>query len=83
MSLTEVEEAEATRKFSGRSSRVVTIQDTPSALKPKPSTSNPKLKGTQSLTSAKKEVVDIMQALKESKKSSKRQPRTGGSSEGT
>ncbi|GKB70254.1 ribonuclease H-like domain-containing protein, partial [Tanacetum coccineum] len=66
-----------------RSSRVVTIQDTPSAPKPKPSTSKPKLKGTQSLTSAKKEVADIMQALKESKKSSKRQPGTGGSSEGT
>nr|GEW00297.1 hypothetical protein [Tanacetum cinerariifolium] len=46
-------------------------------------TSKPKLKGVQSLTPAEKEAVDIIQALKESKKTSKRQPGTGGSSEGT
>ncbi|GKD13835.1 hypothetical protein Tco_1198242 [Tanacetum coccineum] len=99
MSLTEAEEAEAARKVhathariviesakkkcGGRSSRGVTIQDTPSAPKPKPATSKPKLKGAQSLTPAEKEAADIMQALKESKKTSKRQPATGGSSEGT
>ncbi|GJS95048.1 hypothetical protein Tco_0802016 [Tanacetum coccineum] len=99
ISLTEAEEAKAARKVhatharivtesakkksGGRSSRGVAIQDTLSAPKPKPATSKPKLKGTQSLTHAKKEAADIMQALKESKKTSKRQPGTGGSSEGT
>ncbi|GJT49732.1 hypothetical protein Tco_0975889 [Tanacetum coccineum] len=99
ISLTEVEEAEAARKVhathariliesakkksGGRSSRGLAIQDTPSAPKPKPDTSKPKLKGTQSSTHAKKEAADIMQALKESKKTRKRQPGTGGSSEGT
>ncbi|GKB66564.1 hypothetical protein Tco_0927976, partial [Tanacetum coccineum] len=61
-------------KTGSRSSRSVVIQDTPSAPKPKPVTSKPKLKGVQSLTPAKKEATDIMQALKESKKTSKRQP---------
>nr|GEU64227.1 hypothetical protein [Tanacetum cinerariifolium] len=73
---------ESTKKKTGsRSSRSVVIQDTLSAPKPKPATSNPKLKGAQSLTPVEKEATDIMQALKESKKTSKRQP--GGSSEGT
>ncbi|GKD08388.1 hypothetical protein Tco_1188073, partial [Tanacetum coccineum] len=62
----------AKKKCGGRSSRGVTIQDTPSAPKPKPATSKPKLKGAQSLTPAEKEAADIMQALKESKKTSKR-----------
>ncbi|GJU17790.1 retrovirus-related pol polyprotein from transposon TNT 1-94 [Tanacetum coccineum] len=74
---------ESAKKTSGdRSSRGVTVQDTPSAPKPKPATSKPKLKGTKSLTPAEKEGVDIMQALKESKKTSKRKPGTRGSSEG-
>ncbi|GJV49418.1 hypothetical protein Tco_1439630 [Tanacetum coccineum] len=73
----------AKKKYGGRSSRGVTIQDTPSAPNPKPATSKPKLKGAQSLTPAEKEAADIMQALKESKKTSKRQPGTGGSSEET
>ncbi|GJY87130.1 hypothetical protein Tco_0501758 [Tanacetum coccineum] len=42
-----------------------------------------KLKGVPSLTLEEQEAADIMQALKESKKTSKRQPGTGGSSEGT
>nr|GEV66987.1 uncharacterized mitochondrial protein AtMg00810-like [Tanacetum cinerariifolium] len=42
-----------------------------------------KLKGVPSLTPKEQEAVKIMQALKESKKTSKRQPCTGGSSEGT
>ncbi|GJR09269.1 hypothetical protein Tco_0791921 [Tanacetum coccineum] len=48
-------------------------------------TSDPpkKLKGVPSLTLEEQEAVDIMQALKESKKTSKRQPGTGGSNEGT
>ncbi|GJW77023.1 hypothetical protein Tco_0138705 [Tanacetum coccineum] len=72
----------AKKKSSGRSSRGVTIQDTPSKPKPKPATSKPKLKGAQSLTPAKKGCRH-MQALEESKKTSKRQPGTRGSSEGT
>ncbi|GJW63497.1 hypothetical protein Tco_0115381 [Tanacetum coccineum] len=99
ISLTEAEEAEATRKVhatharivtesakkksGGRSSRGVAIQDTPIAPKPKPATLKPKLKGAQSLTLAEKEAANIMQALKKSKKTSKIQPGTGGSSEGT
>ncbi|GJY86749.1 hypothetical protein Tco_0500775 [Tanacetum coccineum] len=71
------------KKTNSRSSRSVVIQDTPSAPKPIPATLKPKLKGVQSLTPAEKEAVDIMQALKERKKTSKRQPGTGGSSEGT
>ncbi|GJU13557.1 hypothetical protein Tco_1135953 [Tanacetum coccineum] len=44
---------------------------------------NKKFKGIQTLTPAKQEAADIMKALKESKKMSKRQARTGGSNEGT
>ncbi|GJW69515.1 hypothetical protein Tco_0126432 [Tanacetum coccineum] len=72
----------AKKKNGSRSSRSVVIQDTPSAPNPKPATSKPKLKGVQSLTPAEKEAADIMQTLKESKKTSKRQPDTRGSSEG-
>nr|GEY16797.1 hypothetical protein [Tanacetum cinerariifolium] len=53
------------------------------ARSPKPITSNPKLKDVQSLTPAEKEATDIMQALKESKKTNKRHAGTGGSSKGT
>ncbi|GJT22437.1 hypothetical protein Tco_0892374 [Tanacetum coccineum] len=73
----------AKKKSSGRSSKSVVIQDTPSAPKSKPATLKTKLKGAQSLTLEEQEAADIMQALKESKKTSKRQPGTGGSSEGT
>ncbi|GJT81562.1 hypothetical protein Tco_1055904 [Tanacetum coccineum] len=41
------------------------------------------LKGVPSLTPEEQEAANIMQALKESKKTSKRQPGTRGSSEGT
>ncbi|GKB63278.1 hypothetical protein Tco_0919464 [Tanacetum coccineum] len=40
-------------------------------------------KGIQTLTPTEQEAADIMKALKESKKMSKRQPGTGGSNEGT
>nr|GFB72454.1 hypothetical protein [Tanacetum cinerariifolium] len=53
---------------------VVSIQDTPTAPKPKPTTSKPKLKGAQSLTPPEKEAANIMQSLNESKKTSKRFP---------
>ncbi|GKG11734.1 hypothetical protein Tco_0345971, partial [Tanacetum coccineum] len=48
-------------------------------------TSDPpkKLKGIPSLTPEKQEAANIMQALKESKKTSKRQPGTKGSNKGT
>ncbi|GKB14652.1 retrovirus-related pol polyprotein from transposon TNT 1-94 [Tanacetum coccineum] len=73
----------AKKKSGGRSSKSVVIQDTPSAPKSKPATSKTKLKGAPSLTLEEQEAADIMQALKESKKTSKRQPGTGGSNEGT
>ncbi|GJR95020.1 retrovirus-related pol polyprotein from transposon TNT 1-94 [Tanacetum coccineum] len=73
----------AKKKSGGRSSKSVVIQDTPSTLKSKPATSKTKLKGAPSLTPQEQEAADIMQALKESKKTSRRQPGTGGSNEGT
>ncbi|GJR05375.1 retrovirus-related pol polyprotein from transposon TNT 1-94 [Tanacetum coccineum] len=79
ISLTEVEEEEAARQVHATHARIVT-KSIPGSAK---ATSKPKLKGAQSLTPAKKEAADIMQALKESKKTSKRQPGTEGSSEGT
>ncbi|GKC59765.1 hypothetical protein Tco_1087363, partial [Tanacetum coccineum] len=59
------------------------IQDTLSPPKPKPTTLKLKLTGVQSLTPEEQEASNTMQALKESKKTSKRLPGTGGSSEGT
>ncbi|GJU54919.1 putative reverse transcriptase domain-containing protein [Tanacetum coccineum] len=67
----------AKKKSSGRSFRSVVIQDTPSTLKSKSATSKTKLKGSPSLTLQEQEAADIMQALKESKKRSIRQPGTG------
>ncbi|GJR42342.1 hypothetical protein Tco_1310445 [Tanacetum coccineum] len=46
------------------------------------SNSSKKLKGIHTLTPAEQEAADIMKALKESKKMSKRQPGTGGLNEG-
>ncbi|GJT42073.1 hypothetical protein Tco_0941938 [Tanacetum coccineum] len=79
----ESEPEPAKKKTGCKITRGVVIQDTPSALKPKPATSNLKLKGVQSLTPEEQEAADTMQALKESKKTSRRQPGTGASSEGT
>ncbi|GKD39634.1 hypothetical protein Tco_1259841 [Tanacetum coccineum] len=73
----------AKKKSGGRSSKSIVIQDTPSAPKLKPATSKSKLKGAPSLTLAEQEAANIMQALKESKNTSRRQPGTGGSNEGT
>nr|GEW89186.1 hypothetical protein [Tanacetum cinerariifolium] len=63
-------------------SKSVVIQDTSSTPKSKPATSKTKLKGDPSLTPQEQEATDIMQALKESKKTSGRQPCTGGLNEG-
>ncbi|GJY64346.1 hypothetical protein Tco_0465806 [Tanacetum coccineum] len=73
----------AKKKTGSRSTRSVVIQDTLSAPKPKPVASKPKLKGVQSLILEEQEAADVMQALKESKKTNRRQPCIGGSSEGT
>ncbi|GKC45108.1 hypothetical protein Tco_1062830 [Tanacetum coccineum] len=73
----------AKKKTGSRSTRGVVIQDTPSAPKPKAATLNLKLKVVQSLTPKEQEALDTMQALKECKKTSKRQSGTRGSSEGT
>ncbi|GJS76576.1 retrovirus-related pol polyprotein from transposon TNT 1-94 [Tanacetum coccineum] len=77
----ESEPEPAKKKTSSRSTRGVVIQDTPSAPKTKLATLKPKLKSVQPLTPEEQEAADIMQALKESKKTSRRQPGTGGSSE--
>ncbi|GKA88654.1 hypothetical protein Tco_0810418 [Tanacetum coccineum] len=77
-------EPEPTKKKTGsRSTRGVVIQDTPSAQKPKPTASKLKLMGVQSLTPEEQEATYTRQALKESKKTSRRQPGTRGSSEET
>ncbi|GJX88783.1 hypothetical protein Tco_0340797 [Tanacetum coccineum] len=73
----------AKKKSGGRSSKSVVIQYTPSAPKSKPATSKSKLKGAPSLTPVEQEAANIMQALKESNKTSRRQPGTGGSNERT
>ncbi|GKA20214.1 hypothetical protein Tco_0700203 [Tanacetum coccineum] len=81
--MTESISESAKKKSGGRSSKSVVIQDTPSAQKSKPATSISKLKGAPSLTPEEQEAADIMQALKESKKTIRRQPGTRGSNEGT
>ncbi|GJW22154.1 hypothetical protein Tco_0032776 [Tanacetum coccineum] len=99
ISQTEAEEAKAARKVhatharivtesvekksGGRSPKSIVIQDTLSALKSKPATSKTKLKGAPSLTPDVQEAANIMKALKESKKTSRRQPGTRGSNKGT
>ncbi|GJV91462.1 retrovirus-related pol polyprotein from transposon TNT 1-94 [Tanacetum coccineum] len=87
ISKTEAEEAKATRQVHATHARIVT-ESIPEPTKKRKSgkvTSDPpkKLKGVPSLTPEEQEAADIMQALKESKKTSKRQPGTRGSSEGT
>ncbi|GKA52373.1 hypothetical protein Tco_0745688 [Tanacetum coccineum] len=79
----ESEPEPAKKKTGSRSTRGVFIQDTLSAPNPKPVASKLKLKGIRTLTLAKQKVADTMQALKESKKTSRRQPGTRGSSEVT
>nr|GEU58324.1 hypothetical protein [Tanacetum cinerariifolium] len=57
----------AKKKSSGRSSKSVVIQDTPSTPKSKPTTSKTKLKGAPSLNPQEQEAAGIMQALKETR----------------
>nr|GEV43264.1 hypothetical protein [Tanacetum cinerariifolium] len=80
-------EAEAARQVHATHARIV-IESVPQPTKRRKSgkvTSDPpkKLKGAPSLTPEEQEAVDIMQALKESKKTSKRLPGTRGSIKGT
>nr|GFA02168.1 hypothetical protein [Tanacetum cinerariifolium] len=98
ISLTEAVEEEAARYVHATHARIV-IESVPEHARRRPSgiafidtsrvskkvSSNlsQKLKGVQSLTLKEQEATDTMQALKESKKTSKRQPSTRGSSEGT
>ncbi|GJR28164.1 hypothetical protein Tco_1104396 [Tanacetum coccineum] len=72
ISLTEAEEEAVAREVHATHARIKRSSD-----------SSKKLKGIQTLTPAEQEAADIMKALKESKKMSKRQPGTGGSNEGT
>ncbi|GKE14725.1 hypothetical protein Tco_1422302, partial [Tanacetum coccineum] len=55
----------AKKKFGGRSSKSVVIEDTLSAPKSKTATSEAKLKGALYLTPIEQEATNIMQALKE------------------
>nr|GEV42144.1 hypothetical protein [Tanacetum cinerariifolium] len=84
ISLAKAEEEEAAKQVHATHARIVT-EFVPESAKKKTGSksSKPKLKGVQSLTPVEKEAANIMHALKESKKSSKRQPGTGGLSEGT
>ncbi|GJV32185.1 retrovirus-related pol polyprotein from transposon TNT 1-94 [Tanacetum coccineum] len=86
ISKTEDEEAKAAKKVHATHARIITEQVPKSARRRRSGkeTSDPpkKLKGIPSLTPIEQEVVDIMQALKESRKFGKRQPGIGGSSEG-
>ncbi|GJS49190.1 retrovirus-related pol polyprotein from transposon TNT 1-94 [Tanacetum coccineum] len=79
----EAEEEEAAKQVHATYARIMT-ESIPESAKKKTSSisSKSKLKGVQSLTPAEQEATDIMQALKESKKTSKRQPGIRGSSEG-
>ncbi|GJY13809.1 hypothetical protein Tco_0383118, partial [Tanacetum coccineum] len=70
--VTEFVPESAKKKYGGRSFKSVVIEDTPSTPKSKSATSKAKLKGAPSLTPAKQEAANIRQALKESKKTSKR-----------
>ncbi|GKD27877.1 hypothetical protein Tco_1234091, partial [Tanacetum coccineum] len=80
------EEAEAARQVHATHARIVieyVLEPTKRRKSSKVTFDLPKkLKGVPSLTPEEQEAADIMQALKESKKTSKRQPGTKGSSEG-
>ncbi|GKC54124.1 hypothetical protein Tco_1076869 [Tanacetum coccineum] len=66
-----------------RRTRGVTIRDTPRVSKKKSTDHSRKLKGIKMMTVEEQLAADTMQSLKASKKSSRSQSHTGGSSEGT
>ncbi|GKD54317.1 hypothetical protein Tco_1287704, partial [Tanacetum coccineum] len=82
---TSTEEAEAARKVHATHARIVTEFVTEFAKKKSGMRSSKSvvIQDTLFLTPAEQEAANIMQALKESKKTSRRQPGTGGSNEGT
>ncbi|GKE10710.1 hypothetical protein Tco_1414261, partial [Tanacetum coccineum] len=81
--MTESVTESAKKKSGGRSLKRLVIQDTLSAPKSKLTTSKAKFKGSPSFTPTEQEAANIMQALKESKKTSRRLPGNGGSNKGT
>ncbi|GJV87979.1 MAK10-like protein [Tanacetum coccineum] len=98
ISLTKAAEEEAARQVHATHPRIVaesvpeparrrpsgiSFRDTPRVSKKVSFDPSQKLKGVQSLTPEEQEDADTMQALKESRKTSKRQPGTRGLSEGT
>ncbi|GJZ14419.1 hypothetical protein Tco_0549649 [Tanacetum coccineum] len=98
ISLPEAAEEEAARQVHATHARIVTepipeparrrpsgidFRDTSSVSKKMSSDPSQKLKGVQTLTLEEQIDVDTMKALKESKKTCRRQPGPGGSSEGT
>nr|GEW71324.1 hypothetical protein [Tanacetum cinerariifolium] len=87
ISKTKAEEAEAARQVHATHASIVTesVLEPTRRRKSGKVTSDPpkKLKGVPSLTPKEQEAADIMQDLKESKKTSKRQLGTRGSNEGT
>ncbi|GJQ89995.1 hypothetical protein Tco_0001134 [Tanacetum coccineum] len=87
ISKTKVEEAEAPRQVHATHARIVAkfVPEPTKRRKLGKMTSDPpkKLKGVPSLTLKELEVAHTMQALKESRKTSRRQPGTRGSNEGT
>ncbi|GJV25527.1 hypothetical protein Tco_1378222 [Tanacetum coccineum] len=86
ISKTKAEEAEEARKVHATHAMIMTEHVPESARRRKSGkvTSDPskKVKGVPSLTLEEPEAADIMQALEESKKTSRRQPGIGGSNEG-
>ncbi|GKE12003.1 hypothetical protein Tco_1415554 [Tanacetum coccineum] len=83
----EAGEAEATRQVHATHARIVN-ESVPKLTRRRKSgkvTFDPpkKLKGVPSLTPEEQKAADTMQALKESRKTSRRQPGIGGSNEGT
>ncbi|GJZ07870.1 hypothetical protein Tco_0542153 [Tanacetum coccineum] len=87
ISKTKAEEAEAARQVHATHARIVieSVLEPTRRRKSGKVTSDPpkRLKGVPSLTLEEQEAGDTMQALKESRKTSRRQPGTGGSNEGT
>ncbi|GJW44629.1 hypothetical protein Tco_0073428 [Tanacetum coccineum] len=80
--LTEAVEEEATMQVHATHARIVT-ESIPKPAKRRSSDPSQKFKGVQSLTHEEQEAADTIKALKESRKTSRRHPSTGGSSEGT
>ncbi|GKB44351.1 hypothetical protein Tco_0889293 [Tanacetum coccineum] len=82
--VTESDEPSGINKPTGRRRKIgVVIQDTPNVPKKISVDQSQKLKGSQTLTPKEQLAADTLQALKASKKISRSQPHTGGSSEGT